>query len=1039
MPLRRRWDIARRKTLLYFAAGIALIAIGCLVAYFLTISDKAYKIASVLALLLGIVSAIVSITIGIAGILRSPPTPPQSKLADRPKLLDSYIKRFLSVNRAPSWNSELCSNQQLKIARVHYAIVPSNENRPPAFTDALNRRQRTILNPKLMSVESVAKSIWGPRKENSVKVVLGDPGAGKSSFAVQLVQVLARKVSGQRAATVPVYVNMAHYTDSYELTTQGVTELVRDSILSGCPRYLLRKVKRDADLSDFADHLLDGEIEGLSVLVVFDGMDEMPKRGYSERVRAIADFMDARRSFKYLVTCRYEDFVELRNFTHNLRVQRLDLLPWTQRMVKSYLATKLSGNKVLQKEVLNALRFRNFSTQYYAPLEVTMLAEVGPTSGAKLHELLTKYIEECLAKQLGTSAAENAFHELAKFALSKELKNTEPITLNEKVEHAACHAGLLRSTPQGLLFEIRPIMHHLAAYEILRRVEQGSDDIPSEVTFQNVKARELFESASAQAGTSIEWLSFIVRDLGREGKIRSYGDRISVAAYALQPEQMAESPQLRSKLTQIISLLVIGGDDFERKRCLVALELQPQLLDRELSDSRVLFTWITDSGSELTVNWMLQLFACSRSLRREYKQLWRAAIRRSINERFLGRSVEFYLASRLPRSRIVRMGLTGIHILFLAIGLYAAYEISWSIATLLNYPVRYWFELPIPPFVDLWLRRHDFTNFEFQILHFLYFLVFLVMPWQLIVRRWREGLGPNTFLSRLATLILLSAGYRLTLSLTLTLADVFSSASSVVLQAIQILFYLMILTAFVLIASIIIVNPNDWAGAIKEVVKPSSGGPRTSFWRRLRNVLPKLQREGVRVPEGRMQVGDEAEEMIIVDPGRDLALSLISKYGPILSFEAALKADSQTGRTRMLVLMSVFIVLMFASFVISGPGAAAGTAALGSLALVLYAVFILPVEKAREVRNGLRNAAMNGLTADVDKYFKAVLAQVMDDENPRYVRMTLVSVLETVPFNAERYQLLHNVCETLPQDPVKTRMMDIVGQAWHQVSMDSDL
>jgi len=82
---------------------------------------------------------------------------------------------------------------------------------------------------------------------------------------------------------------------------------------------------------------------------------------------------------------------------------------------------------------------------------------------------------------------------------------------------------------------------------------------------------------------------------------------------------------------------------------------------------------------------------------------------------------------------------------------------------------------------------------------------------------------------------------------------------------------------------------------------------------------------------------------------------------------------------------------------------------------------------------------MNGSTADVDKYFKAVLAQVMDDENPRYVRMTLVSVLETVPFNAERYQLLHNVCETLPQDPVKTRMMDIVGQAWHQVSMDSDL
>lgn len=326
----------------------------------------------------------------------------------------------------------------------------------------------------------------------------------------------------------------------------------------------------------------------------------------------------------------------------------------------------------------------------------------------------------------------------------------------------------------------------------------------------------------------------------------------------------------------------------------------------------------------------------------------------------------------------------------------------------------------------------------------MFFLVYLVLPWWFIVRRWKEALGPNTFRSRLAVLILMSAGYRLTGLLAGTLAEAFGSVLLIVLQAIQVLFYLIAVVTFVFVSWIVIANPRDCATVIKNLVKPPKGrGKRASFWGRLTNALTRKRTTGtpgaakVVAEIGKSSLGNDREP-IVVDPSRDLARSLLRKYGPVLNVPT-FTSSSDTERRRMLMAVSIFLILIIAAFAISGPGAGAGIAGLGTLLLVLYCLFILPVETARRMRNGMREAAIRGLNLDVEKYFKAILAQIMDDDSPQYARMTLVSVLDMVPFNVERYQLLCDVYETLPDGPLRMRMTDVVASAYHQVRMDSEL
>ncbi len=150
----------------------------------------------------------------------------------------------------------------------------------------------------------------------------------------------------------------------------------------------------------FALQLVAGEIAA-PILFVLDGMDEMAVSEYLERVSAIAAFMgDARRrAYLFLVTCRYEDFVKLADHTHNVQVQRFDLLPWTLRMTRDYLKNKMPADQARASEIVEILRDRERrrTARYFNPIEVAFLAEVGPWSGAALHELFEIYVRTRLA------------------------------------------------------------------------------------------------------------------------------------------------------------------------------------------------------------------------------------------------------------------------------------------------------------------------------------------------------------------------------------------------------------------------------------------------------------------------------------------------------------------------------------------------------------------------------------------------------------------------------------------------------------------
>ena len=153
-------------------------------------------------------------------------------------------------------------------------------------------------------------------------VLLGDPGSGKSYTLRRVAIELALFEMGRPDPRVVVFVPLREYTSTRDGRAGSVRELIALSIGKSDHIGLRAKLPRLTS-------------EG-RLVVVFDGMDEMPRRMYRERVQRLS--MYAKRNqghVKTLFSCRINDFAP--EFVHRQMV----LLPFGRRQVAEYLRKNL--------------------------------------------------------------------------------------------------------------------------------------------------------------------------------------------------------------------------------------------------------------------------------------------------------------------------------------------------------------------------------------------------------------------------------------------------------------------------------------------------------------------------------------------------------------------------------------------------------------------------------------------------------------------------------------------------------------------------
>ena len=159
-------------------------------------------------------------------------------------------------------------------------------------------------------------------RTHRVIALLGEPGSGKSVVLRRLGGELARAALVDSQAALPVWFNLGSYT--------GTT-------LQGEPVPLEVYLRVCLETGPVEERGLAGAFEGLlaegRLVLLFDGLDEMPRRDFARRLEAIRAFTRARGQATMLFACRTRDFPPRSQFD----VQQIRLAPFNARRVRAYL------------------------------------------------------------------------------------------------------------------------------------------------------------------------------------------------------------------------------------------------------------------------------------------------------------------------------------------------------------------------------------------------------------------------------------------------------------------------------------------------------------------------------------------------------------------------------------------------------------------------------------------------------------------------------------------------------------------------------
>ena len=156
-------------------------------------------------------------------------------------------------------------------------------------------------------------------------MVLGDPGVGKSTFLRKVgLEVLKGEDGNFQHECTPVFLELKRFTEN----SVDIEALITHEFqVCGYP---------------YPEQMTKDELKSGKLLVLFDGLDEVPKANVSNIISKIGDFVDRYSQNRFIASCRKA--VNIGGFTQFTNVEVADFDdPQIKRYIKNWFASTSNG------------------------------------------------------------------------------------------------------------------------------------------------------------------------------------------------------------------------------------------------------------------------------------------------------------------------------------------------------------------------------------------------------------------------------------------------------------------------------------------------------------------------------------------------------------------------------------------------------------------------------------------------------------------------------------------------------------------------
>jgi DNA polymerase III delta prime subunit len=288
---------------------------------------------------------------------------------------------------------------------LHHAVLINlhKENQPDLVKRSWDVEVKVGKTQSRESVNSNIIQIFDREGIAGKLLILGLPGAGKTTTQLELAQELIKRAENDANEPMPVLFNLSSWKDDNQTIAQWLIQELKD-------KYRFRKKIGENWLKEH------------EILPILDGLDELGSHRQKKCVEAINQFIESEESPLYIVVCSRSEEYELWETPLSLN-GAICLSPLTQSQIQQYLA-RVELSKLWEKikdysVILDLIKTPLFLSMMTLAYESLSIDEWGSyTTKETCREYLVKvYVERMLKRKI-----KNLWYSVSKQPNEKNIK-----------------------------------------------------------------------------------------------------------------------------------------------------------------------------------------------------------------------------------------------------------------------------------------------------------------------------------------------------------------------------------------------------------------------------------------------------------------------------------------------------------------------------------------------------------------------------------------------------------------------------------------
>ncbi|ACK72801.1 putative signal transduction protein with Nacht domain protein [Gloeothece citriformis PCC 7424] len=177
-------------------------------------------------------------------------------------------------------------------------IIAERDINNLATLDAVESNYRQNNQRRFRSEKKEKKPGIEVANQTQYLMVLGEPGAGKSTFLRKMgLEALKGNKGEYKHSCLPVFLELKRFTEP-NIDIKSI--LINEFEICGFPN---------------PDKIIENGLEQGKLLILFDGLDEVPKNNLTTVIKTVKDFVDQYSKNRFIISCRTAAYQSFPRFT----------------------------------------------------------------------------------------------------------------------------------------------------------------------------------------------------------------------------------------------------------------------------------------------------------------------------------------------------------------------------------------------------------------------------------------------------------------------------------------------------------------------------------------------------------------------------------------------------------------------------------------------------------------------------------------------------------------------------------------------------